>query len=197
MTDESPAPLAVYRVLPPFRDGLRLVLVAGEQLARWQYTGDPADFPESVTADWQGPPEWQEVDYPSISAGAPVLSRRVADRVREDFSNGGTFLPVDVPDKPEQSYELYVPLRVVDCLDKDQSSEPRMPLGEIEKAVFDPGALPVDLPAFRVPVAPHAVYWNGWAVDRLRELIGEDDLELRLVWSTDPNAQVYPDPMGF
>lgn len=193
----SATPLAVYRVLPPYRDGLRTVLVHGEQLMRWQKRGDPADFPERVEAEWQGPAEWEEIDYPSSSVGAPVLSRRIADHVRERFSKGGTFVPVDLPEAPTGAYELYVPLHVVDCLDQEKSSEPRRPGGVIEKAVFHPEALPVELPAFRTPEFPRGVYWNAWAVDLLRELVGDDELELRLVWSTDPNAPVHRNPMGF
>lgn len=197
VTEAPTKPLAVYRIMPPFRDNLRTVLVEGVQLARWQYRGDPADFPQRAAADWQGPPEWQEMGYPSISAAAPVFSRRVADRVREHFDGGGTFVPVDLPDMPEGAYELYVAERVVDCLDHEQSSEPLMPRHEIERAVFRPDALPLHLPAFRVPGCFWSVYWNGWATDLLRDLIGEDNLELRLVWSTDPEAKPHRAPMGF
>jgi len=194
-TDTRTTPLAVYRILPPFRDGLRAVLVHSEQLIRWQLGGDPADFPERVKADWQGPPGWEEIDYPSSSVEAPVLSRHVADRVRDRFTPGGRFLPVDLPGAPQGAYELYVPLHVVDCLDPEKSSPPTEPTGLIERAVFRPEALPLHLPAFRIPAFPHGIYWNGWAVDLLRELIGEDNLELRLVWSTDPDAPVHPNPM--
>lgn len=197
VTEVPTTPLAVYRIMPPFRDDLRLVLVLSEQLMRWQFKGDPADFPRRAAADWQGPPEWQEMDYPSISAAAPVFSRRIADRVRERFADGGTFVPVDLPSKPEGAYELFVAEHVVDCLDHERSSEPRMPRREVEQAVFRPDALPLHVPAFRVPESFWAVYWNGWAADLLCDLIGEDDLELRLVWSTDPEAEPHPAPMGF
>lgn len=191
----SARPVALYRILPPYRDGVRTVLVRGEQLIRWQKRGDPADFPGRVEAEWQGPPGWQEVDYPSSSVGAPVLSRRIADRVRERFSDGGTFVPVDLPEAPEGAYELYVPLHVVDCLDQEKSSEPSRPGGVIERAVFRPEAVPLGLPAFRVPGFPRGVYWNAWAVDLLRDLVGEDDLELRLMWSSDQKASVHPHAM--
>ncbi|WP_158751460.1 hypothetical protein [Streptomyces bicolor] len=157
----------------------------------------PLTSPSARLRDWQGPPEWQEMDYPSISAAAPVFSRRIADRVRELFADGGTFVPVDLPGKPEGAYELYVAEQVVDCLDHEQSSEPRMPLDEIERAVFRPEALPLHLPAFRVPGSAWSVHWNGWAADLLCDLIGRDNLELRLVWSTDPEAKPHRDPMGF
>ncbi|MFC8869098.1 hypothetical protein ACFUAC_15760 [Streptomyces sp. NPDC057148] len=38
--------------------------------------------------------------------------------------------------------------------------------------------------------------WNGWAVDRLREILGAD-LEARLIWSEDPSGKPHPDPWGF
>ncbi|WP_093908289.1 hypothetical protein [Streptomyces sp. cf386] len=86
---------------------------------------------------------------------------------------------------------------VVDGLDPEQSSEPRMPRREIERAVFRPDALRPHLPAFRVSESFWAVYWNGWAADLLCDLIGEDNLELRFVWSTDPEAKPHRAPMGF
>ncbi len=197
VTEVLTPPLAVYRIMPPFRENLRTVLVLSEQLIRWQRHADPDDFPARVTAEWQGPPEWQEIDYPSSSSSATVLSRRIADRVRDRFANGGTFVPVDLPEKPEGAYELFVAEHVVDCLNHEKSSEPRMPRGEIQRVVFRPDALPYHLPAFRIPECPWAVHWNGWAVDLLRDLIGEDNLELRLVWSTDPEAKPHRAPMGF
>ncbi|MCZ4096981.1 hypothetical protein C8250_001635 [Streptomyces sp. So13.3] len=51
------------------------------------------------------------------------------------------------------------------------------------------------LRAYRLPVFPTAVYWNGWAVDRLKELLG-DDLEARLIWSEDPTLTSHPNPWG-
>ncbi|MFF4232880.1 hypothetical protein [Streptomyces sp. NPDC001820] len=38
--------------------------------------------------------------------------------------------------------------------------------------------------------------WNGWAADRLAELVG-DVPEVRLVWSQDPSFTSHRDPMGF
>ncbi|MGK5497283.1 hypothetical protein [Streptomyces sp. URMC 125] len=89
-----------------------------------------------------------------------------------------------------------MPLHVVDCLDQERSSLPTEPTGLVERAVFRPEALPVHLPAFRIPAFPYGIYWNGWAADLLRDLIGEDNLELRLVWSTDPDAPVHRNPMS-
>ncbi|MET8132017.1 hypothetical protein [Streptomyces sp. NPDC005251] len=43
---------------------------------------------------------------------------------------------------------------------------------------------------------PVGVQWNGWAADRLTELLG-DDLETRLIWSEDPAATPHPNPWGF
>ncbi|MCH6160408.1 hypothetical protein [Streptomyces marispadix] len=190
-------PLSVYRILPPFKEGLRSILVDDWPLIRWQTHGDPAEMPTRVTAEWQGPPNFREIDYPSSSLGAPVLSRRVADKVRDRFSPGGSFLPVSVSGEPEGKYELYVAEHVVDCLDPDRSSAPLQPTLVIEKAVFLPERLPLEYAAFRVPGFPRGVYWNGWAVELLCELIGRDDLELRLVWSTDPDAVPHRNPMGF
>ncbi|MFD1831178.1 hypothetical protein ACFSJS_16065 [Streptomyces desertarenae] len=58
----------MYRILPLFRDGLRTVFVPSEQLVRWQMRGDPADFPERVEADRQGPPEWEGIGYPPAAS---------------------------------------------------------------------------------------------------------------------------------
>ncbi|MCT7352239.1 hypothetical protein N4P33_08625 [Streptomyces sp. 15-116A] len=67
--------------------------------------------------------------------------------------------------------------------------------GEVKKAVFRPEALPGQLPAFRLPQFPRAVQWNGWAVERLIELTG-DEIEARLLWSEGPAAVRHPDPSG-
>ena len=68
--------------------------------------------------------------------------------------------------------------------------------GQIKKAVFRLEALPAELAAFRIPEYPVAIYWSGWATDRLVELLGED-IEARLVWSADRSATPHPDPWGF
>lgn len=194
---ESQNPLSVYRILPAFDDELRTLHVNGEQLIRWQKFGEPADLPTRVEAEWQAPSTCREVDFPSSSVGSPVLGRGVADQVRERFAAGGEFVPVSISGEPEGKYELYIAKHVVDCLDPDRSSAPQRPGGVIQKTVFRPALLPLQYAAFRVPGFPRGVYWNSWAVDLLCDLIGKDDLELRLVWSTDPDAEPHRNPMGF
>lgn len=81
-------------------------------------------------------------------------------------------------------------------MDTVHSSKPKRTTGEIKKTVFRPDVLPAELPAFRVPQFPGAVYWNGWAVERLREILGEA-LEARLIWSEDPALSPHPNPWGF
>ena len=61
--------------------------------------------------------------------------------------------------------------------------------------VFRADALPVGLPAFRVPESLEFVYWTGRTADRLTELL-DDDLEARLVWSDDPALTPHPNPWG-
>jgi hypothetical protein len=190
-------PLSVYRILPPFKEGLRSILVNDWPLIRWQIHGDPADLPTHAEGEWQGPPDFREIDYPSSALGAPVLSRRIADEVRERFAPGGHFIPVSVSGEPQGEYELYIAEHVVDCLDRERSSAPLQPTLVIEKSVFLPERLPLRYAAFQVPDFPGGVYWNGWAAELLRDLIGKDDLELRLVWSTDPDAVPHSNPMGF
>jgi hypothetical protein len=124
-----------------------------------------------------------------------VLSRRIADILRDDLSTAGSLLPVLIDGADTREYVLYVVKKVVDCVDTRRSSKPKRLTGQIKKAVFRADALPGDLPAFRVPEYPGAVYWNGWAADRLTDLLG-DDLEARLVWSEDPTFTPHPNPWG-
>jgi hypothetical protein len=186
----------VYRVLPPHAERLRTLRIDGLQLIRWQKHGDPVDMPTQVHAEWQGPPEYREVDYPSSSVGAPVLSRDVADNVREPFASAGIFVPVRTPGEAEKCYELYAVTRVADCLDLENSSEPLPPVSVRRKHVFVPELVPQECAAFRLPQFPRGVYWNAWAVELLCDLIGRENLEVRLVWSTDPTAVPHHDPMG-
>ena len=90
---------------------------------------------------------------------------------------------------------MYVVEKVVDCLDVARSSAPEPPTGEIARAVFRPEALPLDLPAFRLPQSPVAVYWKAWAVARLRALLGSQP-KARLAWSQDPAARPHPNVWG-
>jgi hypothetical protein len=163
---------------------------------RWQRTGTSTDRPAAVRAEWDGDPRLRRADFPSGYPGAPVFSRRVADRLKGDLSAAGSFVPVLFDDTDTDEYFLYLVEELVDCLDIRRSSKPKKADGKIKKAVFHADALPVHLPAFRVPEYRGGVYWNGWAVGRLMELLG-DDLEVRLVWSEDPALTPHPNPMGF
>lgn len=162
---------------------------------RWQRTGDSADWPTGIRAEWDGDPRLRKTEFPSGYPGAPVFSRRIADVLKNDLSTAGSFVPVLIDDDETGEYFLYLVEEVVDCLDTRRSSKPKKADGQIKNAVFRADVLPVSLPAFRVPEYRRGVYWNGWAVDRLRELIG-DDLEARLVWSEDPTLTPHPNPMG-
>ncbi|MDX3231477.1 hypothetical protein [Streptomyces sp. ME19-01-6] len=166
------------------------------KVMRWQRTGAPADRPAAVRAEWDGDPRLRKTDFPSGYPGAPVFSRRVADLLKGDLSTAGSFVPVLFDDADAEEYFLYLVEEVVDCLDTRRSSKPKKAGGQIKNAVFHVDALPVHLPAFRVPEYQGGIYWNGWAVDRVRELLG-DDLEVRLVWSEDPTLTPHHNPMGF
>ncbi|MET7701034.1 hypothetical protein [Streptomyces sp. NPDC005485] len=177
------------------------------KLIRWQITGAESDLPTSFTGSWDGNPRWRKGEFPCGYPGAPVLSRRIAEPLANDLSAAGRLVPVVVDetgtsDSPEphesdgsDDYVLYLVEQIVDCLDTRRSSKPKKTTGEITKAFFLPDALPADLPAFRVPEYRGGIYWNGWAVNRLTELLG-DDLEARLVWSEDPTATPHPNPWG-
>ncbi|MEU6082296.1 hypothetical protein [Streptomyces sp. NPDC047108] len=127
-----------------------------------------------------------------------MFSLRVVGLVGDEFSAAGSFVPVGVEDAnaDDDGYVLYLVENVVDCVDVKQSSKPKKSRDPLKKTVFRPEALPRELSAFRIPETPGAVYWNGWAVDRLTELMG-DDLGKRLVWSEDAAANPHPNPMGF
>ncbi|RKN44086.1 hypothetical protein D7294_09650 [Streptomyces hoynatensis] len=173
------------------------------RLKRWEFTG-AGEIPEVFGAEWVGEEHWPASEFASSYPDAPVLSARVAGLLREELLSAGRLVPVRRvrgagPRKPGDAAELdhvvYVVEKVVDCLDPARSSAPRPPTGEIERAVFRPDALPVELPAFRLPQFPVAVYWNAWAVDRLRALLGPQ-VEARLAWSQDPAARPHPNLWG-
>ncbi|MGW3667091.1 hypothetical protein [Streptomyces sp. NPDC005141] len=175
------------------------------KLIRWQISGSPSDPPTSFSGSWDGNPGWRRCEFPSGYPGAPVLSRRVADLLADDLSGAGRFVPVatEGPGRTgptdavgSDDYVLYLVERVVDCLDARRSSKPKKTTGEITKAVFRPEALPSRLAAFRLPEYRGGVHWNGWAVARLTELLG-DDIEARLIWSEDTSGPVRPNPWGF
>jgi hypothetical protein len=206
MTDSTSHPLAVYRLLPGMGEFRTLLLGASlRKLVRRQITGSATDLPSSFSGSWDGNPGWRKGEFPSGYPGAPILSRRVADLLAADLSESGPFVPVVIeaadPAFPADAdgsddYVLHLVEQVVDCLDTRRSSKPKKTTGEITKAVFRAEALPVGLAAFRVPEFRGGVYWNGWAVDRLTGLLG-DDVEARLVWSEDPAARPHPSPWGF
>lgn len=104
-------------------------------------------------------------------------------------------MPVNIDGSAGDEYLLHVVERVVDCFDEQRSSAPDQ-IGRIKKSVFRPEALPVELAAFRFPQFPTAVCWNGWMVERLVGLLG-DQLESRLIWSEDPSLSPHPAPWGF
>lgn len=197
MSNTDRAPLAVYRLLPSLGEFrmLGLDMSPGIQLARWTRSHSTADRPTSLSAHWIGEPEWRAAEFPSSSPYAPMLSRRIADLLQDDFLAAGSFLPVFVEGGTTAEYVLYLVEKIVDCLDTRRSSKPKKSGDPLKKAVFQAEALPSELPAFRIPDSPRAVYWNRWAVDRLSDLVG-DDLEARLIWSEDPTLTPHPNPWG-
>jgi hypothetical protein len=197
MAGKSDKPLSVYRLLPSLSDyqAVRLDPAALLRLKRWQRAGADGDRPAGFVGEWMGERRWPKGEFPSGYQGAPVLSRRAVDRFGEDdLLAAGSLLPVDTGDRADE-YVLYLVEQVVDCLDRRRSSKPKRMNGEVKKAVFRREALPTHLPAFRLPEFRSAVQWNGWASDRLVELLG-DEMEARLVWSEDPAAKPHPDPWG-
>ncbi|MCZ4118207.1 hypothetical protein [Streptomyces sp. H39-S7] len=205
MSDTTRAPLRAYRLLPSLGEFRTLYLSNLLTLVRWQIAGSPeGNKPTGLSGEWAatdvGDPRVRPAEFPSGYPGAPVLSRRVADLLGDELCRAGSFEPLDIADGPGSipdagEYVLYLVRSIVDCLDTRRSSKPKRAGGEVKKAVFRPEAFPADLPAFRLPVFPTAVYWNGWAVDRLKELLG-DDLEARLIWSEDPTLIPHPNPWG-
>jgi hypothetical protein len=199
--DHRNKPLAVYRLMPSLGDFRTLSLeeYAHRKLIRWLRTGSPEDLPEELRADWVGNPRLRPTEFPCGYPGAPVLSCRIADLMKDDLRAAGKCLPV-IPEGADQedvfAYVLYAVEKVVDCVDTRRSSKPKKGTGQMKATVFRPDALPTGLPAFRVPEYPGAVHWNGWMVDRLTDLLG-DDLEARLVWSEDRSLSPHPDPWGF
>lgn len=197
MADLPAEGLSVYRLLPSLSDYRVLSLNSSDsqRLMRWQRTGAEADLPARLRAEWMGERRWPKGDFPSGYPGAPILSRRVVDRFGDGLLASGGLVPIDIEGAKGDEYHLLLVEEVVDCLDLRRSSKPKKANGEVRKAVFRADALPVDLPAFRLPQFPRAVQWNGWAVERLIDLTG-DEIEARLLWSEDPAAVPHPDPWG-
>lgn len=200
MTEKPQQNLSVYRLLPRMGEFRTLLLGSSlRKLIRWQISGSESDLPTSFSGSWDGNPRWRNGEFPCGYPGAPVLGRRVADALSDELPAAGRLVPVAIEgneSSESDEYFVYLVERIADCLDTRRSSKPKKTTGEITKAVFLPDALPAELPAFRVPEYRGGVYWNGWAVDRLAELLG-DDLEARLVWSEDPSLTPHPNPWGF
>ncbi|GHB15757.1 hypothetical protein GCM10010377_01470 [Streptomyces viridiviolaceus] len=198
MADMPERGLAVYRLLPSLAEYQQLDPNRWDlrRLKRWQRLGADEDRPDRLRAEWMGERRWPKGDFPSGYPGAPVLSRRVIDRFgAEPLRAAGSLVPVEIDGAKGDEYYLLLVEQVVDCLDLRRSSKPKKVDGEVKKAVYRTDAVPVRLPAFRLPQFPGAVQWNGWAVERLIDLTG-DEIEARLLWSEDPAAVPHSDPWG-
>ncbi|MFF3987529.1 hypothetical protein ACFY0B_23400 [Streptomyces sp. NPDC001797] len=196
MSDVPQRNLAVYRLLPSLSDYETLRLDGSDQsrLMRWQRSGDDSDRPTGLRAEWMDDSAPRS-EFPSGSPGTPVLSRRLAEGFGDELLSAGSLVPVEIRNGKGDDYVLYLVDQVVDCLDSHRSSKPKRN-GEVKRPVYRPEALPARLPAFRLPQFPRAVQWNGWAVDRLLGLTG-DQIEARPTWSEDPAVRPHPDPWGF
>ncbi|TDC68858.1 hypothetical protein [Streptomyces hainanensis] len=195
-SDATHTPRAVYRPLPALRDIRTLSLDHSlVRLKRWQITGKPTERPTGFGAAWGGDPDWPTAGFPSGYPGAPILTPPLVAALGADrLAAAGELLPVRVEGAEPGAYQLLLVEPVVDCLDARHSSKPKRVTGHVKQAVFRPDAVPAELPAFRIPQYPTAVYWNGWAVERLGEVVGAG-LEARLVWSEDPALVPHRDPM--
>ncbi|MGW7067184.1 hypothetical protein ACWGII_13965 [Streptomyces sp. NPDC054855] len=203
--DRQAQPRSVYRLLPSMSDFQLLNLDNSVvDVMRWQLTGSTGTHPTVFTADWAGDERWPKSDFPNGDASVPVLSRRLLDALQADLASAGRLLPVHIKRPPDPSaaqadrfdaYMLYLVERAVDCIDPERSSPPDQ-LGRIQRSVFRAEAVPAKFPAFRPTQFPTAVCWNGWMVDRLADLLG-NQLEARLVWSEDPELSPHPHPWGF
>lgn len=193
--DADPKHRSVYRLLPAMREYRTLHPDSIVDVLRWQMAGSTGPCPTEIRAEWGGHPRWKKGDFPHGDASSPVLSRRVADALGGELERAGRLLPVRITGAEDDDYLLYLVERVADCLDPERSSPPDE-LGRVRESVFVPDAVPVDVPAFRATGFPTAVCWNGWAVERLTDLIG-DQLEARLVWSDAPGLVPHRDPWGF
>ncbi|GAA3888170.1 hypothetical protein [Streptomyces sedi] len=194
MTDNEPQrECAVYRLMPSRRDIRGVLFDEGlVQLKRWEIYGPPVVPPEWFGARWQGERSWPKAAFPSTFPDAPVLSSLLVERFGAEWESAGRLLPLTITDGGavvDEDYRVWRVDEMVDCVDTAASSRPNAG-GEMARTVFRADALPVRLPAFRVPQAPTCVYWNGWMVDRLKGLLG-DDLEARLAWSNVPGRRPH------
>lgn len=81
---------AVYRLLPSLSDYETLRLDGADQsrLMRWQRSGDDADRPTGLRAEWMDDSAPRS-EFPSGSPGAPVLGRRLAEGCGEELLSAG------------------------------------------------------------------------------------------------------------
>ncbi|MFF9019293.1 hypothetical protein [Streptomyces eurythermus] len=196
MPRETGRTTEVFRITPSFGDHYKTLLVDALPLLRWEMDESVNPLPEALDAEWHGNPRGTVSDYPSGHAVVPVFSRRLAEETFPRFQGFGYCIPVQVPDARAGDYRAYVPSVVADCLDRKASSSPNE-VGEIEHAAFIPERLPLEAPCFRLTDNRTYVYWNGWAARLIQSITGPENVELRLVWSTDPGAVPHPRPMGF
>ncbi|MFE6759999.1 hypothetical protein ACFVDQ_41460 [Streptomyces sp. NPDC057684] len=187
--------LDVFRVLPELGDRLKGLLVDALPLIQWEIDSSAHPLPAALLAEWHGNAGATVSDYPSGHVVAPVLSRKLADETRAAFQPFGTYIPVHVPDDGPDDFCAYIPDVVADCLDHEASSAPDE-AGEIWRAVFVPDRIPYAAPCFRLTDNKTFVYWNGWAARLIQSLAGLDNVELRLVWSTETTTEPHPRPMG-
>lgn len=197
---DIPRNRAVYRLLIGVnekRDDYRSLTVDTDDLtevARWQLSASTEPFQKPLHAEWVGDPSWRPVEFSAGSTG-PIVGSAIAEKFRADFEAAGTLHPLHIDGEESKEWFIFLVEKVVDCLDVDRSSEPEWN-GTIRHSVFRADAVPVDLPAFRVPQSPHNICWNGWMVDRLMKLVALD-VDARLIWSEDPAREPHPDPWGF
>ncbi|MDQ1038034.1 hypothetical protein QFZ75_004450 [Streptomyces sp. V3I8] len=195
---EKQGPLSVYRLLPSMREFQLLHFDHSPvELMRWQLGGSVGEPPTDFHAEWGGDPRWPRSEFPNGDPSCPLLSGRIVDALGDELAAAGRLVRIDIDGGGivGGDYFLHIVERVVDCFDEQRSSSPDQ-LGRIKESVFRPDALPVELAAFRFPQFPTAVCWNGWMVERLRGLLGEQ-LESRLVWSEDSELSPHPAPWGF
>ncbi|MET9733775.1 hypothetical protein ABZZ79_24920 [Streptomyces sp. NPDC006458] len=167
-------PLSVYRLLPGFGDVRTLLFGPSlSSVIRRQIRGSAGEPPASLTAGWGGDPRLPRAEFPSGYPGVPVLSARLAEALGDDPRKAGTLTPVGIEGAAKDGYLFYAVEAVVDRVDARRSAKPKKSTGRMKHTVFRPDALPAGLPAFRVPGFPTGVHWNGWAVERLTELLDE------------------------
>jgi hypothetical protein len=168
-------PLAAYRIKPSAKSLRSLWLDESLiDLMRWQIQGARAGLPTVFGAAWTGDSKAPGAEFASGCPGAPMLSRALADRLGEQLGKAGHLVPVRVEGAASDDYVLCVVEALVECVDRRHSSHPKKATGEKQRMVFRPEAYPAGLPAFRVPGFPVAVCWNGWMLDLLHDLVGND-----------------------